>query len=905
MKWRLRKTHTPGFVACLFWVTVLASPPGGQAEAQGFTAQRKPRVTVLEFENTNSMAESARYGASVEAMLVTFLKSKSQFVVVERQKLGPLLDEWRRNQVGLTNIDPNDSNEEELLEKLDSIILGSVTLLDVQTQAEVSNSDDNVADAQYPDSQVVAGQRIEIDAKLLSREDGRIVAAAQRSGPVTCLRSIVERLGIALEQEYLRPFYGQLKFELSDPENVRIFLTPVLLDDALDEEKPAIERGTTVIQGRDRDIVEPWTTDPTTYTIRNILSGWYSLRLERPGYESVNSDNARWRGRARGDRIEIYDQLTKRLLNQLPPELSRFVVKVDPLHTEVLDGNARGFTFRKTGGSLKALVKRQYLDERYGSTSGLRISLVGNGLDINNFDRVAEYAADRSCDLFEEGRPNQLDYGRTHVSSSQGFDFETFKGGQIVIEDYQGEMLPSGSYDMMLWEPNYQLQRSRVNVRDRDSSKPVRVALVRNTKSLSLKPTGAVAGHKAILHGEKTGHHVELSLDPRSAEVQTTLPVDSYTVSTSVPGLRAWRRDVNLQPQNIEPPVFNPKVDGGVSMVLPQTADPAEVRLKTRLALGGELSILGSPPAATADEIHIDSQVRVLLDALFTADEQDATQSPWWDQAQVKYAGRESKRELTKRERKALRNDRLRNRLLGPIGPSVAPVQGKGRKTTQAMRENAGSGESSDDPEELRGRLAEQLEDLDLLLLSGFDMARLRVKPEVAGLIQRYVKDGGAVFAFVSDPGDYEAVLGVPFVVDEKGKRTARFQLTRGEVKHLDSWSPAGKKKGKKVSVKMKRTLPRLKSFRESRDWVVLAFGKGPKEPRVVERGELAGGGYVAVWLDNPNSFRGRAGQRVAQVEKARGIIESRVLDWSRYLMYRRYDEDGQQRRVAEKAVAP
>src|SRR4051812_28415186 len=81
-----------------------------------YTAQRKPRITVYDFQDTNTEAQSMRYGSSVQAMLVTFLKRKSQFVVVERQKLGDVLAEWQRNQKGMTNLQTADPNARELLE---------------------------------------------------------------------------------------------------------------------------------------------------------------------------------------------------------------------------------------------------------------------------------------------------------------------------------------------------------------------------------------------------------------------------------------------------------------------------------------------------------------------------------------------------------------------------------------------------------------------------------------------------------------------------------------------------------------------------------------------------------------------------------------------------------------------
>src|SRR6185295_13708599 len=95
-----------------------------------YTAQRRPRVTVLAFDDTNTGAVQTRYGSSVEAMLVTFLKRKSQFVVIERQKLGSLLAEKQRLQKGMVQVAADDKEGQALLEKIDVFVLGSVTLLD-------------------------------------------------------------------------------------------------------------------------------------------------------------------------------------------------------------------------------------------------------------------------------------------------------------------------------------------------------------------------------------------------------------------------------------------------------------------------------------------------------------------------------------------------------------------------------------------------------------------------------------------------------------------------------------------------------------------------------------------------------------------------------------------------------
>ena len=223
-------------LACGF----VALPCAARGEEK-YTAQRRPRVTVMGFRDTNASAEGSKYGPSVSAMLVTFLKRKSQFVVVERQDVQSVLTEWQRNQEGQTQQDLT-STEVELLERIDVIIQGSVTVL---------------------------GNRIEIDGKLLSRKDGRIITAAERSGPIDCLRQIVERLGTALESGFLTPYYGQVQLTINDPENVRFLLTPILTPNALDEEKPPGELAATIIPDDEQDTVEWWIAGPTTRTIRN------------------------------------------------------------------------------------------------------------------------------------------------------------------------------------------------------------------------------------------------------------------------------------------------------------------------------------------------------------------------------------------------------------------------------------------------------------------------------------------------------------------------------------------------------------------------------------------------------------------------------------------------------------
>ncbi len=172
-------------------------------------------------------------------------------------------------------------------------------------------------------------------------------------------------------------------------------------------------------------------------------------------------------------------------------------------------------------------------------------------------------------------------------------------------------------------------------------------------------------------------------------------------------------------------------------------------------------------------------------------------------------------------------------------------------------------------PDDLRRRLTQRLEVVDLLVLNSRDMAGLRRSPETAAIVRDYVKKGGALFAFVSEPGDYEEIVGAPLVIEPPGRFSQK--------------SPSPK-------------LP-------PGSWREIAFSEGREDPRALERGEKDSGGYVALWLDDPESFRDRQGRTAARIEEARGKVEERILKRAKYLMYRRYDKAGKLRRQAAEGL--
>lgn len=882
-----------------------------------YTAQRKPRITVLGFENTNAMAQQAGYGSSVEAMLVTFFKRKSQFVVVERQKLGSVLEEWKRNQSGLTNAHASGFGELELLEKLDGIVLGNVTLLDATATATTSS---RKGQGERP-AETIRDQRIEIDAKLLSRTDARIIAAAQRSGPVRCLRTIVERLGLALEREFLRPYYGKLRFRVTEPENVRIFMTPILLDTALDEEKPPIERGATVVIDQERDTVEPWATDPTSYTIEQILSGYYSLRLERPGYEGIGTENAGWEAREEAGRVVVYDRQSNRPLTHTSPRHARFVVRVDPLATEVVDGDALGFSFRKLGGSIEVRAKREYLDRDFVVPKDLHVTVFGDtGMAINQPGSAGEFADDGTCDLFAETLPPLIRPGTTRIAAGQTFDFALFKGGGLYFEDYRGEMLPVGTYDLQVRAPYHDVGELSATVRDQDRGKPMRTLLRRQTAPLTLARADVRSDASLHLHGQRTGHTHTWPLDSSEPWETRRLAVDEYVAATTVPGLECWSRSVRLLPANALPQITDP--DAGASPRLTRTeaesraparsgspAPPARVeppptlRVKTGLVIGGREHLLGAAlDTRTDDDVRADREISRLLDALLRRTliaTMPSRPSPLGSYPAQQLAARrpDETTSIAEAERRA-RDSADSNGTAMP-----RPVRGDATESVRGARAVETPTPLPRDPRELSDALAERLRDVDLLVLDDRDLAELQAlgrrtddRARVATVIRSYVEQGGAVFAFASRGGDYQNVLGVPLKLDLDSKRSDRFELVDGEIKALRFKLP------KKVRLASKRSVPRIERGRLSNNWRVAAYAKNAK-PRVIEHGHRDHGGYVMLWCDEPGELRGRRGADFDAIRGAWNAIGQRALAWARYLMYRRYDGTGEELKRAKQRL--
>ena len=841
MSRRMKKSNPTALtISIALFVLISAALPGIAHDEQRYTAQRRPRVTVMEFHDTNTAADHSEYGESVSAMLVTYLKTKSQFVVVERQDIRGVLDEWNMIEEGRTKQDLT-SKQIELLERIDVIIQGSVTIL---------------------------GNRIEVDGKLLSREDGRIITAAERSGPIDCLRQIVDRLGVALETSFLTPYYGRVQLTLYEPDNVHFLLTPILTPQALDEEKPPGELGATIIPGEDKDIIRNWIAGPATHTIENLLAGWYTLRLSRGGYEDVKISNSVLRAVEASKGFEVRYHKDSRMLplDQAPDgeRLRQLLVRVDSLATNEIDLSSRGIEMKKLQGALDFAVldenkdplpearimmrsvalainpgyrdalrkeiakleRDQTGDEaiRTSTTTGNEVSKEdsskggapkvgtseeGKTDETNGFERALYKALDlvdktleknvdqkqskskeSACEYFIEERPPTFDHGSRIVHFGETLRPQDFKGGELFFENYQGESVPVGMYEVVAWAPRQVIRKITVMIsEDRDVAKIRNIDLARQRRDVLI-----IGKSKNIISfkGEETGLEQVYGMDLESGHRMVSLPVDRFDVQLDGTDSGAWMRELDLRLANEEPPSLDDVfMENGLLENVEQTpADPLiEVRVKSTIWVGGRFQNFRPFP-----HTFYNPRIGELLDQIL----EETSVYDWT------------------------------------------------------------SLEADDDKLTI---LASRLQDIDLLILDEDDMSRMRVFPELATVIRSWVESGHSLMAFVTREGDYENVLGKPLRMRRRSSSADRVRL------NFEGGDPTY---DYDVEIGSRRELPRLKTknFKSSSEWRIVAYTKKEKRPRIVESGSPVEGGYIMVWFETA-----RVGARwQAFVDEASGL---------------------------------
>jgi hypothetical protein len=673
----------------------------------------------------------------------------------------------------------------------------------------------------------VIGDRVEIDAKLLSVKDARIITATQQNGSITAirqdgdsgLRNIVERLGYSLEQQFLSYRHGKLKVTVADPENVNIYLTPVLKENPWPEEIPPVELSMTVEVVEQKAIEIPWVTSPSSKVIDNLLSGWYVIRIVRGGYEDLVADSRNWRAKkdSRGVYSEVFDIHSGKIVeNPMLVEVSAQNINEWVIDDYKLD-------LEKRGGKLRFEIIHNHTDTRHKAIQGFptaQASLFSKNLEINNYPVGSNFTQN------DEWPPTR---------EESGFMFDDFKGGNLSITKYNGEMIPCGTYIVAIYEPGYKLECFTAQVDTGDEPVLIRKQLARRKGYIEFDLAVTSDNTRVFIEGKETGDKLEfdlgsISFKKGSANIREIEVLrDVYEVKTNTPGYSGWSKEVTLEIGHHE---ANELIESVVSeMILNDQpkrsvaigmAPRVRVKLKTKLWLAGRSQHFGNSNALYVDEKGLATKLERFFELRKELDDRRRSPDPFEE---------------------------------------IAELEQKLEYHLEAI--------------------SRYLESRDLVILEDGDLASILRHKKLSQVFRNYISEGYAMIAFVSAPGDYRDVFGISLTVESKTKTTKKYGL------HL--------RRGCGINLSFERKLesarefPLLKSEKKSiPGWDIVAFARNNKQPRIVESGSTIGGGYVIVWCDVAKDL-----DRFWLAKAARKEVEARAIEWAKYLMYKRLDPDG------------
>jgi len=145
-------------------------------------SKRTPTIAILPFGESNAESQEKGFGKVVASMLGTHLRNETNFVVLERSRLGQVIDEQKYMQSGLTQ---QDREKLRQLFAVEVLLTGEASAL---------------------------GSQIQVDTRLISVATGEVLVAEYAQVPSqNDLRGAVSRLAKTIENKYLRQWMGDLQ----------------------------------------------------------------------------------------------------------------------------------------------------------------------------------------------------------------------------------------------------------------------------------------------------------------------------------------------------------------------------------------------------------------------------------------------------------------------------------------------------------------------------------------------------------------------------------------------------------------------------------------------------------------------------------------------------------------------
>lgn len=281
-----------GFCMCMFFVlsatgTLLPNIVLSQAT---YTTTQKPRIIIVDFEDTNTAAQDEQYGAAVAAMIGSSLAQNKNVLLVENREV---TDKIRDEKADISSLTA------ELSKEADVMIHGSVSLIG---RKEEKGKEKTI---------IVKEGTVIVDMRIASLQTGAALTSRHfEIENIEKLRSDIDEHVKKFIEEYLRPYSGLVNilvtgyesreidaepktiyatfFSDRDGEEVTLEYRPMKKSE-IGYESTRVDKGTLdkdyVLAGKSFFELDERLDEESDAPSVPLINGEYKFRLNVPGYK--------------------------------------------------------------------------------------------------------------------------------------------------------------------------------------------------------------------------------------------------------------------------------------------------------------------------------------------------------------------------------------------------------------------------------------------------------------------------------------------------------------------------------------------------------------------------------------------------------------------------------------------
>jgi len=273
------------------------------ADDRTYSTTKKPRIVVIDFENTNKFAKDRGYGATVAAMIATALTKNANVLLVENKEIKKKIKNELKADAELAQYE----------QYVEVVVHGAVSLIEEKGQAIKIIGKDGKAEVRRKPSRLIVDLRIADLKKALTSKNFDVKDFGN-------LRDRVEKNVNEFIVDYLRPYSGHVELlisgyrQCSDDADPRTIYDTFFSKDALKIDKEGVELSYRPLQetiinekskpdsrnttDNDYDIIGDnfFRTRVSSSDIKPnhisgpMIAGAYRFRLKIPGYKTIEED---------------------------------------------------------------------------------------------------------------------------------------------------------------------------------------------------------------------------------------------------------------------------------------------------------------------------------------------------------------------------------------------------------------------------------------------------------------------------------------------------------------------------------------------------------------------------------------------------------------------------------------